>query len=201
MFSCVLYLLTQLIKDESPITGGDLRNLLGSMLPKKIDLFFLLRDLGKGLIKTVLFKHGALSVPCFLSLINSIPAMKLSRVYTYQLSKESDSEMTAAGRYNHNLQLHRKGIKYALDMGYNDDIYIWEDAVNMFVLNIRPTLSYIGLNIYSKPTERTTEVIKSDTSLFVQGDDQCEELFGIKNALFWRKPVWLFKAMLNHIGY
>jgi hypothetical protein len=86
-------------------------------------------------------------------------------------------------------------------MGYNDDIYIWEDAVNMFVLNIRPTLSYIGLNIYSKPTERTTEVIKSDTSLFVQGDDQCEELFGIKNALFWRKPVWLFKAMLNHIGY
>lgn len=127
--------------------------------------------------------------------------MKLSRVYTYQLSKESDSEMTAAGRYNHKLQLHRKGIKYALKSGYSDDIYIWEDNANIFVLNIHSTLSYIGLEIYSKPTKRTTEVIESDTGLFVQGDDQCEELFGIKNAIDRRKPVWLLKAMLNHIGY
>lgn len=109
--------------------------------------------------------------------------------------------MTVAGRYNHNLQLHRKGIKYALNMGYNDDIYVWENSSSIFVLNIHPTLSYIGLEIYSKPTERTIEVIESGASLFVQGDDQCEELFGIKNALDRRKPVWLLKAMLNHIGY
>lgn len=133
--------------------------------------------------------------------INSIPAMKIHRIHAYQIIKESFSEMTAAGRYNQGLQLHRKGVKYTLASGYNDDIYVWEDNANIFVLNIRPTLSYIGLEVYSKPTERTTEVIKSNTGLFVQGDYQCEELFGIKNALDKRKPVWLFKAMLNHIGY
>jgi hypothetical protein len=97
----------------------------------------------------------------------------MRRVHRFTIRKETHSDMIYAGRYNRCLEItyrDRSGRHtHKLSAGYSDDIDVYRDGSDTYVLSSNPTLGYIGLEVFDGP-DKTGEI-------FVQ-QEQVKEVLG-----------------------
>lgn len=97
----------------------------------------------------------------------------MQRVNNYSISKESIEDMINAGRFNPCLQImfrDRSGRHtHKLSAGYGDELDIYRDDLEIFVLSTNPRLGYIGLEVF-EGTDKTGE-------MFLQ-EEQVKEVLG-----------------------
>ena len=78
----------------------------------------------------------------------------MRRVVRYTISKESYDDMVKSGSYNPCLEItlrdkHGKHI-HKLQAGYEDEIHVFKEGEEIFVLSLNNRLMYVGLEIFKR---------------------------------------------------
>ena len=85
----------------------------------------------------------------------------MRRVTNYAISKESFGDMIAAGRYNLCLEItfrDRTGShRHKLGAWYSDEIHVYREYTETFLLTHNPRLGYVGLEVFNG-AERVAEI-------------------------------------------
>ena len=114
----------------------------------------------------------------------------MRRIHNYRISKEDFWEMLHAKRHNPCLVItfRDKSGKHThkLSAGYSDDIDVYREGMETYVLSSNPSLDYVGLEIFEGPEKQG--------SVFFQGD-QVKEVLGRGNLA----PFNAIKRMIEHI--
>ena len=88
--------------------------------------------------------------------------------------KENTEEMVKAGRFNPCLEIIFKdktgAHKNKISAGYSDDLFVYQEDLETFVLSKNLRLDYIGLQIF-KGSEKIGE-------MFLQGQEQIQDVLG-----------------------
>jgi hypothetical protein len=86
----------------------------------------------------------------------------MRKVRRYTISKESFEDMCKAKKFNPGLQItfrDKNGIHHhILSAGYSDDICVYRENQQTFILTQNPRLGYVGLEVF-------------------EGDDKSEDIF------------------------
>ncbi len=81
----------------------------------------------------------------------------MRRVKKYTISKESFEDMYKAKRFNPCLKItfrDKNGIHHhKLSAGYDDDIYVYREHQQTFILTQNPRLGYVGLEVFEGDTK------------------------------------------------
>lgn len=97
----------------------------------------------------------------------------MRRIHNYSISKESIEDMIQAKRYNPSLEItfrDRSGQHiHKLSAGYDDDVDVYREGPETYILTTNPRLGYIGLEVFEGP-DKTGE-------MFIQGE-QVKEVLG-----------------------
>ena len=76
----------------------------------------------------------------------------MRKVKKYTISKESFEDMCKAKRFNPCLKItfrDKNGIHHhKLSAGYDDDIYVYREHQQTFILTQNPRLGYVGLEVF-----------------------------------------------------
>ena len=76
----------------------------------------------------------------------------MRKVTNYAISKESFDDMCKAKRFNPCLEItfqDKKGIhQHKISAGYDDDIYVYREHQETFILTQNPRLGYVGLEVF-----------------------------------------------------
>jgi hypothetical protein len=79
------------------------------------------------------------------------------RIRNYFISRESFEDMCSAGRFNPCLEItfrDKRGIHHhKLSAGYSDDIYVYREHQETFILTHNPGLGYVGLEVFESDTK------------------------------------------------
>ena len=114
----------------------------------------------------------------------------MRRIHNYRISKEDFWEMLHAKRHNPCLVIKFKDKSgshtHRLSAGYQDDIAVYREGKQTFVLSRNPRLAYVGLEIF--------EGAEKQGSIFLQGN-QVKEVLGTEII----SPFNSIKRMLEHI--
>jgi len=114
----------------------------------------------------------------------------MRRIHNYSISKEDFWEMLHAKRHNPCLVITFRD-KYGkhthkLSAGYSDNIDVYREAMETYVLSSNPRLDYVGLEIFEGPEKQG--------SVFFQGG-QVKEVLGRGNLA----PFNAIKRLAEHI--
>ncbi len=97
----------------------------------------------------------------------------MRKVKKYTISKESFEDMCRAKRFNPCLEItfqDRTGIHtHTLNAGYEDDLYVYREDCETYVLSLNSRLGYVGLQVFDGSDEAG--------EIFLQ-DGQVEEALG-----------------------
>ena len=97
----------------------------------------------------------------------------MKKITNYQISKESFEAMREAQRFNPALEIRfrdRSGEHIqTLIAGYDDDLYVYREAGETYVLSLNQRLGYVGLQVF--------EGSEAQGEIFLQ-DGQVEEILG-----------------------
>jgi len=114
----------------------------------------------------------------------------MRKIHNYRISKEDFWEMLHARRHNPCLVItfrDKSGSHiHKLSAGYSDDIDVYREGTETFVLSSNSRLDYVGLEIFEGP-DKTGEI-------FLQGD-QVKEALGAGKL----SPFNAIKRMVEHI--
>lgn len=114
----------------------------------------------------------------------------MRRVRRFTICKETHADMLHAGRYNPCLEItyrDRSGRHtHKLSAGYWDDIDVYRDGSETYVLTGNPKLGYIGLEVFEGP-DKTGEI-------FVQ-EEQVKDVLGRDDLA----PFNAIKRLREHI--
>ena len=114
----------------------------------------------------------------------------MRRIHNYRISKEDFWEMLHAKRYNPCLVITFKdksgNHKHKLSAGYQDDIDVYREGKETFVLSRNPRLDYVGLEVFDGSEQQG--------SIFLQGD-QVKEVLGAGKL----SPFNTIKRLMEHI--
>ncbi len=96
----------------------------------------------------------------------------MRKIKNYVIRKESVTDMLDAGRFNPSLEIQYKDRygKYTkkLSSGYSDDISVYRQEDDTYVLSTNFRLGYVGLEVFNKDSEE---------SIFLE-EYQANEVFG-----------------------
>ena len=85
----------------------------------------------------------------------------MHRIQNYSISKESTQDMIRAKRFNPCLEItfrDRSGRHtHKLSAGYDDDLDVYREGSETYILNTNPRLGYIGLEIF-EGADKTGEI-------------------------------------------
>ena len=114
----------------------------------------------------------------------------MRRIINFRINKESIDDMIKAGRFNPCLEItfrDRSGKHtHKLSAGYSDDIDVYRDDLETYVLSSNPRLDYVGLEIFEGPEKLG--------SIVLQGH-QVKEVLGRGNLA----PFNAIKRLMEHI--
>jgi len=114
----------------------------------------------------------------------------MRKILNYRISKEDFWEMLHARRHTPCLVItfkDRSGShKHKLSAGYQDDIDVYREGKETFVLSRNPRVDYVGLEVF--------EGAEKQGEIFLQGD-QVKEVLGTEII----SPFNAIKRMLEHI--
>jgi hypothetical protein len=114
----------------------------------------------------------------------------MRKIHNYRISKEDFWEMLHAKRHNPCLVItfRDKSGTYAhkLSAGYWDDIDVYREGMETYVLSTNSRLDYVGLEIFEGPEKQG--------SIFLQGD-QIKEALGRDDLA----PFNAIKRLREHI--
>ncbi len=114
----------------------------------------------------------------------------MRKIHNYRISKEDFWEMLHAKRHNPCLVITFKDKSgkhtHKLSAGYQDDIDVYREGKETFVLSRNPRLDYVGLEIFEGPEKQG--------SIFLQGD-QVKETLGTEKL----SPFNAVKRLVEHI--
>ena len=109
----------------------------------------------------------------------------------YEVSWETPDDMVAAGRVNPGLEItFRRGrvaYKHKISAGNADDIHVYREGDQIFVLSVNDRLDYVGLEVFAGD-DRVGDI-------FLQGD-QVKETLGRSDLL----PSTMIRRLLEFIG-
>ena len=97
----------------------------------------------------------------------------MKKITNYQINKELFEAMRKAQRYNPALEIRFRDKSgqhtHTLSAGYDDDLYVYREASETYVLSLNTRLGYVGLQVFDG----------SDVAgeIFLQ-DGQVEETIG-----------------------
>ena len=81
----------------------------------------------------------------------------MRRIYKYSISKERIEDMIRAKRFNPCLEItfrDRSGQHtHKLTAGYGDDLGVYREGSETYVLTTNPRLGYIGLEVFEGPNK------------------------------------------------
>jgi hypothetical protein len=96
----------------------------------------------------------------------------MRKITNYSISKEPIEDMIEAGRFNPCIQItfrDRRGVHtHKLGAGYKDDIHVYREHGDTFVLTRNCRLGYVGLEVFNGN--------ESVGDIFLQGDNVTEIL-------------------------
>jgi hypothetical protein len=114
----------------------------------------------------------------------------MRKIHNHRISKEDFWEMLSAKRHNPCLVITFKDKSgqhtHKLSAGYQDDIDVYREGSETFVLSSNPKLGYVGLEVFEGP-DKTGEI-------FLQGH-QVEETLGTGKL----SPFNAVKRLVEHI--
>ena len=114
----------------------------------------------------------------------------MRRIRNYSISKESTEDMIRAKRFNSCLEItfrDRSGQHtHKLSAGYDDDLDVYREGSETYILTTNPRLGYIGLEVFEGP-DRTGEI-------FVE-EHQLIETLGLQDLA----PFNAIKRLRKHI--
>lgn len=117
------------------------------------------------------------------------------RSIPFEVEEETYEEQSRAGRYNPGLVLlyrdKRKIQRVPIGAGTSDDIYVYREGDDIYVLTVNDRLGYVGLDIFSgDPAEKAGE-------MFLQTDYEIEEILGRRGLDL--SPPTMIRYMSNYI--
>jgi len=114
----------------------------------------------------------------------------MRQVINFKINKESTGDMIKTGRFNPCLEItfrDRSGqYNHKFSAGYSDEIDIYRDGIETYVLSTNVQLDYVGLEVFEGPEKQG--------SIFLQGD-QVKEVLGKENLA----PLNAIKRLREHI--
>ena len=115
----------------------------------------------------------------------------MRKIHSYRIGKEDFWEMLHAKRHNPCLVITFKdksgSHKHKLSAGYQDDIDVYREGKETFVLSSNPKLGYVGLEVF--------EGAEKQGSIFLQGDQVKETLGSEKLSPF--NAIKLLKNLIE----
>jgi hypothetical protein len=93
----------------------------------------------------------------------------------YKLTKEPYEEMNEAGRFNPCLEItfrDKKGMhKHKISAGYSDEIYVFRECDETYVLIQNTKLGYVGLEVFEGDDKVGDIFLQGEETGEVLGDD------------------------------
>lgn len=115
----------------------------------------------------------------------------MRKLKQYKVSWETPDEMIAAGRVNPGLEITfrigRVRYMHKISTGNADDIHVYREGDQVFVLSINNGLGYVGLEVFAGD-DRVGDI-------FLQGD-QVQETLGRSDL----SPPTMIRRLLEFIG-
>ena len=114
----------------------------------------------------------------------------MHRIRNYSISKESTEDMIQAKRFNPCLEItfrdHSGRHTHKLSAGYDDDLDVYQEGSETYILTTNSKLGYIGLEVFKGP-DKTGEI-------FVE-EHRVKELIGRDDLA----PLNAIKRLREHI--
>jgi len=106
------------------------------------------------------------------------------RLHNYTIKKESFEDMREAGRYNRSLEItfrDRTGVHtHKLSTGYSDDIDVYREGSETYVLSQNQGLGYFGLEVFEGSDKVGDMFVESHQVKDVLGRDDLAPFNAIK---------------------
>ena len=108
----------------------------------------------------------------------------MRKIRNYSISKESTEDMTRANRFNPCLEItfrDRSGRHtHKLSAGYDDNLEVYREGSETYILTTNPKLGYIGLEVFEGP-DKTGEIFVEEHQVKeVIGSDDLAPFYAIK---------------------
>jgi hypothetical protein len=111
----------------------------------------------------------------------------MRRIYKYSITKESTEDMINAGRFNPCLEItyrDRSGKHtHKLSAGYSDDIDVYRDYLDTFILSRNSRLDYVGLEVFEGADKIGSIFLESHQVKEVLGREDLAPFNAIKRLL------------------
>jgi hypothetical protein len=108
----------------------------------------------------------------------------MRRVHRYSIAKEDYWEMLHAGRYNPCLQITYRDRfgkhTHKLSAGYWDDIDVYREGSETYILSSNPKLGYVGLEIFEGAEKQGEIFLQEEQVKDVLGRDDLAPFNAIK---------------------
>ncbi|WP_020585839.1 hypothetical protein [Desulfobacter curvatus] len=119
----------------------------------------------------------------------------MRRIRNYSINKESTDNMIQAKRFNPCLEITFRDCSgqhtHKLSAGYGDDLDVYREGVETYILTTNPKLGYIGLEVFEGP-DKTGEIFVEEHQVKeVIGRDDLAPFNAIKRL---REHFHLIKA-------
>jgi hypothetical protein len=90
----------------------------------------------------------------------------MHRVNNYSISKESLEDMIGSGRFNPSLEItfQDKPGRHKLGAGYGDDVEVYREGTETFILYTNDMLGYLGLEVF-EGTEKQGDIFLEEYEL------------------------------------
>jgi hypothetical protein len=97
------------------------------------------------------------------------------KVKKYTISKESFEDMCKAKKFNPSLKItfrDKNGIHHhKLSAGYDDDVYVYREHQETFILTQNSRLGYVGLEVFEGDTKSADIFLEAHQVIEVLGKD------------------------------
>jgi hypothetical protein len=97
-------------------------------------------------------------------------------------SREGDLKV----RFRDRLGIHKGKIS----AGGNDDVYVYREGTETYVLSMNRSLGYVGLQVWNENGEGFEDII------FLQYDYEVDEILG-RNGID-KSPTWIARVLSNY---
>jgi hypothetical protein len=111
----------------------------------------------------------------------------MRKINNYSINKESTEDMINAGRFNPCLEIifrDRSGKHtHKLSAGYSDDIDVYRDDLDTFILSRNSRLGYVGLEVFEGAEKTGSIFLESHQVKEVLGRDDLAPVNAIERLL------------------
>jgi len=113
-------------------------------------------------------------------------------VKKYTVSKESVEDMCKAKRFNPCLEItfrDKSGIhQHKIGAGYDDDIYVYRERRQTFILTQNPRLGYVGLEVFEGDVKIGECFLQSHQVIEVLGRDDLAPITIVRRLSCYLQP-------------